>query len=150
MKENRLEYFGHVKDGKITLPKRLRGEVCQAFEGRNIQVVFTRKRKARSSLQNAYYWAVVVPMILEEFINLGHDLQAGNAEHIEAVHGFLKARFLTGKTICDANQVEINLPPTTRDLSTVDFMDYLDNVCRWAAESLNLTIPEPNEQTSLF
>ena len=45
MKETRLEYTGQVKDGKITLPKRLRGEVCQAFEGRSIQVVFTRKRR---------------------------------------------------------------------------------------------------------
>ena len=64
MPATKLEYNGSVKDGKITLPKRLRAEVVASFEGKQIRVVFERKKKVRTPSQNSYYWAVIVPMIL--------------------------------------------------------------------------------------
>ncbi len=150
MPERKLEYYGSVKDGKITLPKRLRKEVIAAFEGKQIHVVFERKKKVRTDSQNAYYWAVVIPLIMEEFINLGHDFQMGNKEDLQVTHDYLKSRFIKGKLICDANGVELQMPPSTKSLSTVEFADYIDNVCRWAAEALNLVIPQPSEQLEFF
>ena len=146
----KLIYNGTVKDGKITLPKRLRKEVVASFEGKSIQVTFERKKKVRSDSQNAYYWAVVVPTILDALIDLGYEFQSGNHEHLNQVHEFLKNRFLEPIQGADANAVELTLPPSTKRLGTVEFMDYIDNICRWAGESLHLVIPQPGEQISIF
>lgn len=151
-KEIKLSYYGKVKDGKIELPrKRLAKEVVSAFEGHGIEVIFMRKRNRRSDPQNKYYWGVVIPIILNAFIDLGHDLQSGNSEHREMIHGFLKERFLqNGIEIADANAETITGPSSTTYCTTVEFMEYLDRVAQWAAEALYIAIPEPNEQLEAF
>jgi hypothetical protein len=58
----------------------------------------------------------------------------------------LKERFLPAKEVVDADGVAIKLPPSTKNLSTVEFMEYLDKVCQFAAERLQLVIPEPQTQ----
>ncbi len=142
-----LTYYGKVSESEeTTLPKRIRKEVGKMFAGKQIEVVFRRKKKHRTPSQNAYYWAVVIPLILEEFVNLGNDLQVGNKEHIELVHDMLKGMFLEAKEVVDADGVAIKLPPTTKDLTTVQFMEYLEKVCQFAAERLQLVIPEPETQ----
>lgn len=151
MPATKLEYNGSVKDGKITLPKRLRAEVVASFEGELIRVVFERKKKVRTPSQNSYYWAVIVPMILDEMINLGYDeFQSGNKDHLQIVHEYLKNKFLPAKEVPDVNGVAIKLPPSSKNISTVEFMEFIDSVCKWAAECLNLRIPEPNEQLDFF
>lgn len=151
MAATKLEYNGSVKDGKITLPKRLRAEVVASFEGKQIRVVFERKKKVRTPSQNSYYWAVIVPMILDEMINLGNEgLQSGNEEDLKMIHDFLKDRFLKPIVVADANGVEMKMKPSTKTLSTVEFMEFIEDICRWAAESLHLNIPQPGEQTELF
>ena len=152
IKSPKLSYYGRVKNGKIELPKkRFKAEVVSAFEGRRIEVIVQRKRNYRSSPQNRYYFGVVVPIILNAFIDLGHDLQSGKKAHVEMIHEFLKERFLdNGERIADANGEEIVLPPTTTKCSTVEFMEYLDRITMWAAESLHIAIPEPNEQLRAF
>jgi len=146
-KMSELTYHGKVSRSKeITLPKKIRKEVGEMFAGKQIEVVFRRKKKHRTPSQNAYYWAVVVPLILEEFVNLGNDLQVGNKEHIDLIHDMLKGMFLEAKEVVDADGVAIKLPPTTKDLSTVQFMEYLEKVCQFAAERLQLVIPEPETQ----
>jgi len=142
-----LTFYGKVdQNGTITLPKRIRKEVAKMFTGKAIEVIFRRKKKHRTTSQNSYYWAVVVPMILEEFVNLGNDLQVGNKEHTELVHGMLKDMFLLAKEVTDADGVAIKLHPTTKDLTTFEFMEYLEKVCQFAAERLQLVIPAPETQ----
>lgn len=52
----KLEYYGKVSaEGEITLPKRIRKEIADAFSGRGIHIVVKRKRKRRSLNQNDYY-----------------------------------------------------------------------------------------------
>ena len=146
-KETTLSYYGRVRDGKIELPKkRFQKEVVSAFEGHGIEVIVKRKRKQRSTPQNSYYWGVVVPMILDAFIDLGNDLQSGNKQHIQMIHDFLKERFLdNGPDLVDANAEQCKGPSSTTYCTTVDFMEYLDRVAQWAAEALNIAIPEPSE-----
>ena len=143
-----LTYQGKVSDaGQIDLPKRLRQEVSEQLCGKRIEVTFKQQRKTRSTPQNAYYWSVVIPYVLDGFIELGHDLQSGNADHKEMIHGLLKDKFLhNGIEVADANSELYTLPPSTRRCNVVEFMDYLDQIIRWAAECLNVTIPDSGEQ----
>lgn len=152
MRDPKLIYQGNVKDGVISLPKRLRKEVVQAFEGKYIQVVFKRKRKRRSDPQNRFYWGVVIPEIIQGMIELGNnDLQLGNSSHAEMIHEFLKSELLdNGEEIILAGGELKKLPPSTTTTTTTEFMEYLDKVNKWAGEFLGITIPHPSEQTEMF
>lgn len=149
MKE--LIYYSAIdQEGRISVPRRMEHEVGKKFRGQKVEIIFRKKKKHRSTEQNRYYWGVVVPCVLDAFIELGNDLQAGNKEHIELIHDFLKRRCLPARHVCDAHGVEIELTPSTADLSTTEMMEYIERVCLFAAESLNVAIPQPNEQTRIF
>lgn len=152
MSDPKLTYFGSVKDGRIRLSKRLRAEVAGLFEGKQIEVTFRRKRKRRSDQQNRYYWGVVVPLIVEAFIDLGHsELIQGNSESHEAVHAMLKRRFMSdGRTLEDKDGNVYELDPTTTDKTAVEMAEYMERIQEWAATCLGVTIPDPNEQLSLI
>lgn len=152
MTDTTLTYQGHIKDGEITLPKRLRKEVTATFEGKEIEVIFRRKRKRRSSQQNRFYWSVVIPEIVRGMIDLGNEaLQQGNTEHGELVHEYLKHNLLdNGEEVQGVEGIIIKLPPSTTKCTTVDFMDFIERVRMWAADNLGLAIPEPNEQVEMF
>lgn len=149
MKE--LTYFCNVdKDSILHVPRRFKQEVGEKFKGQRIEITIRKKKKHRSNEQNRYYWGVVVPHILDAFIELGNDLQEGNPEHLQLIHDFLKRRCLPARQVCDAHGVEVELTPSTTDLSTTEMMEYIERVCLFAAESLNVAIPQPNEQTRIF
>lgn len=144
-----LKYLASVtREGEIKTPSRFKPEVIELFKGKEIEIIVRKKRKYRSSEQNRYYWGIVIPYILRAFINLGNDLQEGKKDDIEVVHTFLKRRFLESRKICNANGELIELDPTTTGLTTFQFMEYVDNVVRWAAEDLNIVIPEPENCTN--
>jgi hypothetical protein len=101
------------------------------------------KRRFRSDVQNAYYWGVVVMMIVERLRELGHDVDR------DLTHEFLKGRFLYSE-LTDANTGEVmKIPRKTSELATGEFMDYLEHVKQFAAETLDLYIPDPNEQLEI-
>lgn len=152
MSDITLEYYGSVSDtGEIKLPKRMRQEIAKAFPGRSIEVTVRRKRRRRSTSQNAYYWGIIVPAVLHWFIDAGNDLQAGNPAHREQVHEFLKRRFLdNGPEVADKEGVLHRLPPSTTRCTTVEQEEYHDRIRQFAAEFLGVVIPLPNEQAEIW
>jgi hypothetical protein len=151
MSARQLTYLARVTDaGEVRAPKRMRAEIVAAFRGKEIEFVVRRKRRHRTNAQNAYYWAVVVPYVLRGFADLGNDLSENNPDDLAQVHEFLKHRFIPGREIADANGEVHQLPPTTTTLNVADMMDYISKIQQFAAEYLNITIPEAGEQTELF
>lgn len=110
-----------------------------AFAGKEIEVTIRRKRKHRSDPQNRYYWGVVVEMIRMGIKQLGDDVDS------ESVHEFLKLRFLPVREKIDENTGEViyRLPASTASLSTVEFLEYVEKCCQFAAEYLGVNIPLP-------
>lgn len=102
-------------------------------EGKEVEFTPKRLRKIRSLNQNAYYWAVVVPMVG----------QAMGETDIEAIHEVLKHEH--NYYLSKVGEHEIRIPLSTADLNTADFEAYLERVRRWASEFFNLYIPLPNE-----
>ena len=150
-KPTQLSYLGSVSDsGEIKLPKRLRSEVSAFLQGCEIEAIFRKKKKHRSSEQNRYYWGVVVPMITDGFNDLGNPVTSSNPDDIDAIHEFLKRRFLQPLSLHDANGEVHDIRYTTTNLSTSEMMDYFAQISQFAAEYLNTVIPEPNEQIKIF
>lgn len=98
-------------------------------------------RKAKRSLmQNAYYHKVVVGAVKKRLIELGHPVS-----HEEA-HEFLKGRFLYTELYDEKTGEVIRIPRSTAGLSKMEFSDYIADIQRFAAETLDIVIGDPNEQ----
>jgi len=150
-KPTQLTYLGSVSNsGEIKLPKRLRAEVSAFLQGCEIEVIWRKKKKHRSSEQNRYYWGVVVPMVCDGFNDLGNPVTSSNPDDLDAIHEFLKRRFLQPLNLHDANGEVHEVRYTTTDLSTSGMMDYIAQIQQFAAEYLNVTIPDPGQQAEFF
>ena len=103
------------------------------------RVVIERANK-RSGQQNRYYWGLVIPMLTEAFKDLGHELSQ------EETHEFLKAKFNSKQIHNEDTGEAIDLPLSTTRLSKFDFSEYIEKIQRFAAEFLNVVIPDPNTQ----
>ena len=137
-KPTQLSYLGSVSDsGEIKLPKRLRAEVSAFLQGCEIEVVFRKKKKHRSSEQNRYYWGAVISIIQAAFKDLGTRLNP------EEVHFFLKQKFNYKTLVSVDGELIGEIPQSTAELNKLEFMEYIDKITQWSAEILNIQIPEP-------
>ena len=101
------------------------------------------KKYRRSNEFNNYYWGVVVAMIVERLRELGHDVDR------DLTHEFLKGRFLYSELTYPSTGEVLKIPRKTSELATEEFKDYLEHVKQFAAETLDLYIPDPNEQLEI-
>ncbi len=101
------------------------------------------KKYRRSNEFNNYYWGVVVAMIVERLRELGHDVDR------DLAHEFLKGRFLYSELTDPSTGEVMRIPKKTSELATGEFMEYLEHVKQFAAETLDLYIPDPNEQLEI-
>lgn len=98
--------------------------------------------KARSLPQNAFYWAVVVPMVYQGLRDAGFNLR-----HNDDAHEVLKTLFL--KVQDEKAGIKIERIKSTTELTTTEFMEFLEAIAVWAYDYLNIVIPNPGEQTSI-
>jgi hypothetical protein len=101
------------------------------------------KKRFRSDVQNAYYWGVVVAMISERLRELGHEVDR------DLTHEFLKGRFLYSELTDPTTGEVMRIPRKTSELATEEFIAYLEQVKQFAAETLDIYIPDPNEQLEI-
>jgi hypothetical protein len=111
--------------------------------GKRFTIKVERLKKKRSTPQNAYYWGVVVPMVRERLYELGNECTT------QDTHEVLKAKFNTIEVL-NTDNVSDEIVQSTKVLSTVGFMEYLDKIQRWANQFLGIVIPNPNEQVTLL
>ena len=136
------EFIGKVHGGQ--LPAAVRKAIAEAIrrmEGKSLRVTLAEAKKRRSTRQNAYMWAVPIRMITDAFRD------AGNVVDEDEVHEYLKAEIgkLRRKVVTQEGEV-IDMPASTKHLTTSQMEDYLEKVRAWAAEVLDLQIPLPNEE----
>ena len=139
-----MEYFGRVIDGVLKITKRgdFDNEVKQ-FEGHQVIIKVERYKATRSAQQNRYYFGVVCGLIRERLKELGHDLT------IQETHEFLRGRF-NSKELIDLNGGEIiQVGNSTSKLNKSEFMEYLEKIKQFSATTLELYIPDPNEQLEI-
>lgn len=142
MSDIKLTYNGSIKDGKISLPKNMANEMIQAFDGKQIEVTVRRKRKRRSNPQNAYLWGVVYQTIVNYLNAEGDEYYT-----VEDIHSLMGYSFLLKDTY-DPNTGEVigkRIVSTTK-FTTTEMMDYVAQIQKWASETLDLYIPDPNEE----
>lgn len=138
---NKIQLYSEVENGHMTID--CRNAIAQALHslsGKFVKITIEERKKKRSLSQNAYYWAVAIPPIVNLFN------QSGNNVDAEQVHEFLKAEVgKLNETIILPNGEMKTISGSSAVLKTTDFEEYLEKVRAWAAE-WEVIIPLPNER----
>lgn len=102
-------------------------------------LLIQRRKRRRTTPQNAYLWAVVYPMLLTGLQQAGWEFT-----NCEQVHQFFKQQ-VAGEHVINYKTGEVvTLPNSTAAMSTLEFETYIDRLRRYAEQYLNIEIPEPN------
>ena len=116
---------------------RVASELRHCRDGEFV-VTIKRARATRSSQANRWYWGCVVGLVAE---HTGYTA--------EEIHEIYKAKFLP-KTLAFADgngEVlgEFVIGGSTTRLNTVEFSEFCERIREWAADSLGVVIPDPQE-----
>jgi len=104
-------------------------------EGRRVIMAIKREQRGRTMSQNKYYWGVVLATLAEWS---GHEP--------EELHEHLKQMFLVPSEDELPSGSRIKTWPSTANLTVEQFVKYVDDVVRWAAEQ-QVYVPSADEVT---
>ena len=137
----KLTVFTQVRnDGTLTSAKTIRNAI-DTYRGKTLAITFDEPKKVRSNEQNAYFHGVVIPLVTERINDLGTFITQSK------VKDMLKAEFLLYEI--EINGDSIKMVKGTSELSTKEFKDFVENIQIWAADVLDLVVPDPNEQIKI-
>ena len=130
----------------------VRGNAIRALQsaaigGDEIMVVrIEPEERQRTKRQNRYLWGVVYKYLVDNdpgyFVNDAVDAlrKTARLSAAEVVHEFCKARFLPS---ADLPGLQITVAPSTAKLPRKEFQEYVESIRRWAADELQVFIPDP-------
>lgn len=132
------------ENGNLKRNRKFIADAIKSFSGKEIEIIIKRKYKQRSTVQNAFYWAVTLPF----FQNLFHEAW-GEIRPIEEIHEILKATCNYTEIPNPATGEIQRIPKSTTELTTSEWMDFELQMDQFARDFFNATLPKPNEQTTL-
>ena len=120
-----------VEDGQMIANSVTRERLNQWVMGYTgkLYATYDKKKPKRSTNINRYYWGVVLPIISED---TGHTN--------EELHSLFKDMFLTKETKKVLGE-EVKIVKSTTDLTTGEFMQYLDRI----SSHTEIALPNPEE-----
>jgi hypothetical protein len=126
--EGMTPLFNATTDGsKLIFEAPIRvSNYLRTLKEQKLEVIVRKLRSQRSTLQNNYYFGVVVE-ILSKHTGYTSD----------EMHEILKYKFLKVKGKMEYIQ-------STTKLTTAEFESYLEKIKQWAALDLDCYIPDPN------
>lgn len=150
MSAKEITVFGKVKQGKLVINRAELNEFITNLPDCNVFLSIKTVSKNRSNAQNAYYWAIVLPKIVEGFNSVGQRLSPKDDEHLGLVHLWLKKKFL-GEVQFELPDLEtgevkvVSKVVKSSTLKTHEFELFLQQCRDFAQTYFSITIPLPNE-----
>jgi hypothetical protein len=142
----KIKYTGIKEDNaafRIVNAKLLTEELARLPKGR-YSLTVEKARKAKSNPQLGYYYACVLPLSHKLLLEAGWDFSSEDEVDI-----FWKDLY-ANKEIVNRNSGEImTIPALKRDMSTTEFMTFVDAVKNHCAEYLNGYVPEPEQNLTI-
>lgn len=130
-------------------------EAAEIGGGETLVVSIDAEAKRRTQRQNRYLWGVVYKTIADNdpgfFGNeeTAEALRAAGLSMRDAVHAYCKRVFLPGEMLwldvdAEGNGADFCVQKSTRKLNRQDFNAYVEDIRRWAADSLGVFVPDPS------
>ena len=127
-----------IRDGKIENPEAVKKLFDQIQDGKWLLEIAQANK--RSDQQNRYYFGIVVPLVQKGIKDLGTELTK------EETHEFLKAKFNYTEITNEETGEYVQVPRSTTILNKEMFSEYIAKIQQFAAEFLNINIPDPGQQ----
>ena len=125
------KFKGTVTKGRVVLEDRYSYiRQLARMEGKVVEVVVGPWKKARTDAQNAYYFGVVIGLLSEE---------TGYTQ--DEMHESMKMMFLR----VPGEGKRPDRVRSTKDLTTAEFSEYIENIKRWASMKMNVYIPDAGD-----
>ena len=134
------------QQGKVIAGRRKLMQALQSLSGQRVLLTIEKYKRKRTSSQNRYLHGVVFPMLQQRLLDLGWK----EAVSIEWVKDLIKYQFLKMETVNEKTGEVITSVRATSSLTTSEMMDFIADIQQWSAETLELYIPDPNEQIQLI
>lgn len=123
-------------------PQILREQLLGLPEGQWLSVQYFKPAKGHTDPQRAYYYAVIIPLVWQDFLSKGITETVGHGTAFEyeqditqeKTHEILTRQLSDGMSLSRMNREELS--------------DYLDRCIQFAAKTLGVTIPPPTKKES--
>lgn len=135
------DYFEIYLTGKVDSSNKLMGINWREFDNQlghfkdtAVELILRKKKKYRSIQQNKLLWTYYT--MIADHTGFSKD----------EIHSILKLKFLK---VEKANQSTGAIYPyvrSTTELTTTEMMDYISEIQKFAAEDLDVRLPDPYEQ----
>ena len=137
------KHTGTVKNGKLKLDNRefFVWDV-QNFDGKDVELIIKGVRNTRSNRMNRFYWGVIIDTLVNYF---NQEKTFGEVVSREAVHDLMKCKFLGMHRVFLPDGQPVDVVNSSRNLSNKEFIDYFEEIIRWADQHLSVHIPLPDE-----
>lgn len=119
-----------LENGVVVMNRRRMEAALKGRRDCELEVVIERKHATRSLAQNRLYFGVYCKVLSE---HTGYT--------VEEIHEALKAKFLPKHIGIGRHEVVVG--QTTTRLNKIEFGEYLKAIQQWAAEELDVNIPDP-------
>lgn len=124
-----MNFVGTVEKGKLHIDFRPNFDRwLVTLEGQRVTVEVKKFRKNRTDAQNRYWWGCVIDILSK---HTGYEP--------EEMHDAIKIKFLP------VEKAGLISGRSTARLNTAEFNDLIERVQRWAAQDLQVYIPDPEE-----
>lgn len=133
-----LTYYSNVNGGRLqkNVSTQIANEL-KSFEGKRVEIKIQKLKSTRSHQQNRLWWLYVT--IISNEIGYSKD----------ELHEILKYKFLRLSKVDQKTGEIFEYCGSTAKLSKSAFIELVDNLIRWSAETFNITLPLPGEQMEL-
>lgn len=146
-----MEFAATIENGKIDIPAFR--EYISNLESGNYKIIITKIKNIRSLQQNAFWWAVMIPM-LKKKVNEYREAHGKKPYNDKQVSDLFKLMFglksveekiFYNKTTKKYETREEEILISTRDYSTTEFSKLWEDCQQYAAEIWGLYIPDPEQ-----
>ena len=128
-------FEGDVLDNKLKLQDHAKEAMARwvsTFKnGTHLDIIIRKHKSKRSLEQNSYYWSVCIGILSDAF---GYEA--------DEMHMVLRGKFLR---IHDDKHPDFVIAKSTTKLDTVEFVEYIEKIQRWAATEHQIFIPDPEK-----
>jgi hypothetical protein len=125
-----LRATGKVQDKKLVFNSKID---FSSLEGKPVVIKIEEWKPYRSQNQNRYLWGVVYA-----------EISSFTGMSVEEVHEGMKHLFLVDR------ENKIPKVKSTTELTTKQFIEFVDKVREFAIFNLGIQIPEPNDHRFLY
>lgn len=127
-----MNFVGTIEQGKLRVDFQANFERwLMTLEGQRVIVEVKKFRKNRTDAQNKFWWGVVIDILSK---HTGYEP--------EEMHDAIKIKFMP------VERAGLIAGKSTARLTTIEFMELIERVQRWAAQDLQCYIPDPSEEVT--